>query len=272
MFKQPPTPRLRRLLGSSLLLAALLGTGVVPGFRPASVQAATADTMEDSILTWVNQSRVAIGLVPLRSDSRLRDLAGYRAGVMASTGVLSHTIAGCLSCQLNDRGIQWFATGEVIAYTTYAWGDAAAKSMYDWWHGSSGHWALLMSPYFNYVGVGIAYRSANASSWGSIVLTESDDHSPASATIRSGTVSGTTVTWSWIGVDLPLQTHTAGLRNYDVQFRVGSGTWTTLYAWTTLKSLSRTGAHGQYLGLRVRSRDWKLNVSWWSPEYRVWVP
>jgi uncharacterized protein YkwD len=268
-------PGLRRLrrLGLSSLLVLTMGSGLVPALAPLPVQASTADTMEDHLLTWINQSRASLGLKPLRSDPRLRDLAGYRAGVMAATNTLNHTVAGCLSCELTARGIQWYSRGEVIAATTYAYGDPAALSMFNWWKSSPYHWPLLMSATYNYIGVGIAYRSANASSWGSIVLTESVDHTSPWARMRYGWHSGTTVGWAWTGADRVLQTHTSGLRNYDVQYRVGYGTWVTIRSWTTTTYLTLYGrAHGHYYGLRVRSRDWRGYVSGWTAEVRVWVP
>src|SRR6266487_4214659 len=103
----------RGLLGRLLLataFAAVTGSGALPILHPATpARAATATSIEDTILASINQARVAKGLVPLRSDHSLRLLAEYRAGVMASKGILSHTIAGCLSCELTSRGIQYYS-------------------------------------------------------------------------------------------------------------------------------------------------------------------
>lgn len=271
-MRRPHHATLARL-GLALAVAVAAASGAVPGLQPGGVRATTADTMEDQILGLVNQSRAAKGLVALRSDVKLRDLAGYRAGVMASTGVLSHSIAGCLSCQLSARGIQWYLYGEVIAWTSYPYGSQAASAIFNWWKNSSTHWALLMSSKFNYIGVGVAYRSANATSWSSIVLTESADHTAPWASMASPSYSGTTAYWRWSGGDTRLQTHTAGLKNFDVQYRVDSGTWSTIRSATTLQSLSLTGrAHGHWYGLRVRGRDNLGYLSPYSAESRVWVP
>jgi uncharacterized protein YkwD len=269
-----PLPRdLRRPLVAGVLLAAVFASGFVPALQPAPVQASTATTMETEILGWINQSRVNLGLVPLRSHAGLRSLATYRAGVMASTGVLSHTIAGCLSCELNSRGIQWYSYGECIAWTSSSWGSQAAWSIFDWWRHSSTHWALLMSRTFNYIGIGVAYRSSNRTTWSSIVLTESVDRTRPTAHMRYGSDSGTTVSWGWRGADVRLQTHTAGLKNFDVEYRVDYGTWSVIHSGTTSTSLSLGGRpHGHYYSLRVRSRDWRGNVSYWTTSIRVWVP
>jgi uncharacterized protein YkwD len=259
-----------------LLLAVVVSTVVLSGFTavaaPHEVQAGTAETMESNIVGWINASRLKLGLRVLRVHSGLTILAGDRAATMASTGVLSHTISGCLSCQLTARAIQWFMDGEVIAENTYPWGDQSALALFNWWKSSPMHWDLLMSRNFNYLGVGVAYRSSNRMTFGSVVLTESVDQTAPWARMVSGSASGTTAAWTWTGDDIYLQTHTSGLRNFDVEYRLDSGSWGFLLRGTTARSLSLGGrAHGHYYGIRVRSRDWRGYLSWWTPETRVWI-
>ncbi len=226
--------------------------------------------MDAQIIGWINQDRVKLGLVPLRSYAALGSLATYRAGVMASTAVLSHTIAGCLSCELNSRGIQWYSYGEVIGWTSYPWGSKAAWAIFSWWKNSPLHWSILMSKTLNYLGVGVAYRSSNGTTWSSIVLTESVDHTLPVAHMRYGSASGTTVSWGWRGADALLQTHTAGLKNFDLEYRVDYGTWSVIRSGTTSTSLSLgSRPHGHYYSLRIRSRDWRGNVSYWTTSIRV---
>lgn len=252
-------------------LAALVAVGVGPLAHPSPVAAATAETMEANLLSWTNAERAKRGLVPLRLLSSLVTYSGGRATTLASTGALGHP--SCLSCELSARSIQSYSSGEAVAYTTWPWGDQAAQSIFNGWKGSSGHWALLMSNRFNYVGFGVAYRSAGASSWAAAVLTESLDQTTPWNRMSTGTRSGSTVSWTWLGNDTTLQTHTSGLKNFDVQYRVGSGAWSTIRSATTAKTLSLTGrASGQYYGLRVRARDNRGNVSSYSAELRVWVP
>src|SRR4051812_36104523 len=121
--------RPRRALLGRLVLAAVLatavGTGLTPLSRPGLAAASTTvgRTAETSLLSMINNARVSHGLVALRLDTRLRDLAEYRAGVMASTNTLSHTVAGCLSCQLTSRSIQYYSEGECIAWDSYSYPD-----------------------------------------------------------------------------------------------------------------------------------------------------
>ena len=259
----------RTLLGAAL--AAVLATAAGPLAHPSIVAAGTADTMEAKIISLVNGERTKRGLVPLRFHSGLVDLAGDRAAYMVSINQMQHI--SCLACTLTSRGIQWWAAAEDIAYTTYPWGDQAAMSIFNGWKNSSGHWAILMSSNLNYIGVGVAYRSANHATYASAVLTESKDRTAPRASMLTGSRSGTTVSWSWTGYDIGLQTHTSGLKNFDVQYRVGSGTWQTIRSGTTARSLSLSGrAHGHYYGLRVRARDNAGYVSSYSAEIRIWVP
>lgn len=266
-----PRAQLPRLLLATVF-AAVVGLGAIPAIhQPAVAQAATVGAVESGILTLINQNRAAGGLAPYRSDLREVSLAEYRAGVMAATHTMSHTVAGCLSCELTARGIQWYSEGESIAWTSYS-SDSAAAYFVKIWMSDSIHRALLMSAKFNYVGVGVAFGSGGTT-WTSVVLTESADHTRPYAWITAKSRVGSKVAWSWSGADVRLQTHTAGLRNYDVEYRVGYGTWTFIKSWTTstyLALYSRPSGH--YYGIRVRSRDWAGNVGYWSAESRIWVP
>jgi uncharacterized protein YkwD len=268
---RPALPAIGRLL-LAVVVSVVVLSGLTPVAAPGEARAGTAETMESHLVGWINSSRAKLGLHALRVHAGLTSLAGYRAGVMASTGVLSHTIAGCLSCELTARGIQKYSDGEVIAENTYTWGDQSALALFNWWKSSSMHWGLLMSRTFNYLGVGVAYRSSNKMTFGSVVLTESVDQTRGWSRMGSGGASGTTVSWSWNGGDIWLQTHTAGLRNFDVQYRVDYGTWSLIRSGTTAKSLSLSGrARGHYYAIRVRSRDWRGNMSAWTAEIPVWV-
>lgn len=266
----PARAAFRRLVLVAVL-AALVVTGVGPVSNPAPVSAGTAETIEAKLLTWINDARTRNGLQPLRLLPGLVDLAGDRASTVASTGRLAHP--SCLSCLITDRGIQWYMNGEILAYTTYPFGDQAAQSLFNSWKGSSFHWSILMSARFNYIGLGVVYRSSNKATYAAGVLTESRDYTRPWARMGAASRKATSATWTWSGADTRLQTHTSGFKNFDVQYRVGTGTWSTIRTGTTSTSLSKTGlAGGRYYGVRVRARDNKGYVSGWTAELRVWVP
>ena len=137
---------------------ALVSLSAGPLADPAPVQAGTAENMEAMLLSWINDARAKKRLPALHTTAKLVDLAGDRARKMAEVNEMRHI--KCLSCKLNRRGIEWDHCGEVIAYTTYPWGTQAAQSIFNGWKGSSFHWGLLMSPNFDKIGLGVAYRSS----------------------------------------------------------------------------------------------------------------
>lgn len=249
----------------SLGLAIAILIPLAPG------TAATATDAERQIMASVNRARADRGLVPLRSDYRIWMLADERAAAMANEELLSHSVAGSLPGTLTGRGIQWYAHGEVIAYTSASASTSAAE-LFRLWATSPPHWALLTNGRFNYLGIGLAHSDSGLS-YGSIILTESNDRTGARATMIKASVSGDDVRWTWRGADPQLQTHTAGLRDFTVQQRTDRGAWVTVATNTTRTArtvANRTRRH--WYGLRVRARDRAGNVGPWSTELRIWVP
>jgi uncharacterized protein YkwD len=268
----PSRPARRRR--STPLVIALAMAVLLPGaLGPAPVRAAiTATEAEAAILGWVNDARGGRGLAPLRRMYELAVIAGRRATRMAESNTLSHSAGGDLGAQLGDQDVTWYRYGETIGYSGAAWTYDAARALFDQWRRSSSHWSLLMSDRFNYVGVGLAYRSSNRRTFGSIVLTESPDRTAPWAWIVQGSRTGDTVRWVWDGRDPWLQRHTAGLRDFDIQYRVGSGDWRTLRndtITTTINLYDRArGTHS----LRVRATDRRGNVGAWTTPSTITVP
>jgi uncharacterized protein YkwD len=251
------------------LIAAMAATLLA---APASAATSAADA-EAMIISWINKDRSAAGLAPFRSDADLATIAGIRAQRMASANVMNHSVGGNLSAQLNWFDVTWYRYGENVGWSTYAWTVEAAQNIYKGWKASPPHKKLLMSTRFNYIGLGLAYRSSNKRTYASAVMAETNDHTNAYAKINRTSRSGDDIRWEWSGYDPRLQTHTAGLRDFDVQYRVGSGSWATLRndsKYGTLDLKNRTG--GRYYGIRVRATDRRGNVGPWTPESRIWVP
>ena len=164
-----PSPRLGRpniLLAA--VFAAFIGLAVGPVANPPPTQASTASNMEAQIVNWINQARASRGIPALKVGSKLTDLAGDRAVVLKNTQKLAHP--SCLSCVLRNRGISFRNCAEVVAWTGYPWGYEAAKSIFLAWKNSSTHWGILMSRSFTRIGVGVAYRSSNRTTWAAGVL------------------------------------------------------------------------------------------------------
>jgi len=267
------SPRTPTRAGVVAVAAFLIATFGIIG-SPAPARASTESTMESALRTWINNDRAAHGLRPLRHDSRLDTLAGQRASWMASHGTMSHTsYLGTVDQAYNTLGIRWYGCGEDIAATTYSWGLQAASNLYSMWKHSSGHWALLMSSQLNYMGIGVAYRSSNHTTYASITFLEGPDRTPPWKKMVSKSRSGTTIYFSWTGGDYLLQTHTSGLHNFDVEYRRDYGTWSVIRSGTTARSITLSGrAHGHYYSVRVRDRDGRGNLSSWSSTLTIWVP
>jgi uncharacterized protein YkwD len=264
----PPAPRRRAIVTR----AALIATFAIAAFAPSATAGSHSST-ESSLVGWINNARVARGLVPLRPHSSLVSIAGLRASRMAATNTMSHTIAGNVGSQLSSYGVRWYRYGENIGWSTAGWSSASAKAIFSMWMNSPSHKALILSDRFNYIGVGLAYRSSNRKTFGSAVFAETVDYTRAIGRMTGGTRSSNDLRWTWSGYDPKLQTHTAGLRDYDVQYRINYGTWVLLRDNTTATSLSLPDrSRGRSYAIRVRATDRRGNVGAWSAEKRLWIP
>jgi uncharacterized protein YkwD len=265
-------PRGRRPI---VALSAVLLAVISLSTTPTAVLASVATDAESLLVDLINEDRADAGLVPLRRLHPLAVVAGDRAAAMASANVSNHTVGGDLGDQLDDEGVVWYGYGETVGYSFAGWASGAARQLHDLWMGSPAHRDLLMSPDFNYVGAGLAYRSSNDRTFGTIVLTETADRSGARSWFATTTasISGRDITWRWSGADLLLQTHTAGLRDFDVQYRVGSGPWVTTRNDSTATSITLRGrTPGVTYGMRVRATDRRGNIGAWTAESRVTLP
>jgi uncharacterized protein YkwD len=151
-----------------LFLASFTTLSVGPLANPQPVQAGTAETMESKLVGWINAERAKRGIPKLSVGPRLVDFAGDRAATLAKTQKMTHP--DCLACMLRNRGVTFRSCAETLAYTTYPWGDQAAESIYRGWKGSSTHWGILMSRSYTRIGIGVAYRSSNHTTWAAAVL------------------------------------------------------------------------------------------------------
>ncbi len=246
---------------------------VLLGALAPTASAVTTTDFEYRILGWINKARADRDLKPLRADLRVWDLAGDRSAIMASKNVLSHSIAGNVGTSLTSRGIKWYRWGDAIAYTYKSNGTYATSDLFALWKGSSAHWALLMSPKYNYIGIGITYRSSTGKTFGDVVMIDGPDRSPPGAAMVSVSRDDNDVTWTWRGWDVVLQTRTSGVANYVVQYRVDSGSFSTIASATVAtRRISLDRVRGHSYGLRVAARDGAGNLGAWSSEMRIWVP
>ncbi len=270
----PRSPRRRALPGIRRSIILVLAMIAFVAVLATPVRAAvTATQAESMLLGWINEARADRGLVPLVRWSALAAVAGRRADWMATTNTMSHADAGNITTQLQGEGVTWYGYGETIGYTSASWTADAARGLFIGWRDSPPHWDLLMSDSFNYVGVALAYRSEASRTFGSIVLTDSVDHTGARGWMTSTSRVGDDIRWTWSGADRRLQTRTAGLRDFDVQYRIDRGDWRTIRNDTTTTALTlRDRAQGRAYSVRVRATDRRGTVGAWTNASRIWVP
>jgi uncharacterized protein YkwD len=264
--------RVARSIPAALIIAFVIGASVWATLA-GPVSASTESSMAGTILAQMNHDRAALGLVALRVDSRVAGVAVHRAEWMASTGTMTHdSYGGAVWDAVEAVGVHDYSSGEAIGSTNAPFGAAAAEYIYGLWRNSPEHWALMMSDSFNYVGVGVGYRGATGDTFASIVFVEGPDASRPVAEMTGAGQSGTSIFFTWTGRDGRLQSHTAGLRDFDVEYRVDGGAWTVIRAHTTSTQLilaNRTA--GRTYSVRVRDRDRRNNLSAWSSARTVSV-
>ena len=269
----PAPGRSRHALATILALVVAACTAAT-GPVPATASSVTAESAEASLLAWTNRDRAALGLVPLRSAPALIEIAGTRADNLAATSTFSHAAAGGdAAAALTAAGVQWFAWGENIAQWPGGVSSSALAGIYRAWQGSATHWAMLMSPRMNYVGFGLAVRSSDEWAVASTVFAESRDRTAPGARIVRATLNGTSVTFAWRGYDPLLQTRWAGVRDFDVWYRVDGGSWRLIRNDTTATSLRLTNrASGHRYEVMVRARDRAGTLGRPTAPAGIWVP
>jgi uncharacterized protein YkwD len=263
--------RIGLLVAAALVLGGAWLTGPAP---VAASTATTAATMESQILTFINADRAAAGLQALRRDSQLVTWSADRSSWMATHGSLTHTSWGGAPCTLyQNQRIKWYGCGEAIGNTTASFGSTAASFLYALWKNSPDHEALIMSKSYNYVGIGVSYRSSTHTTYASILFLEGPDISKPTAALSGPTLNGRSIHWSWSATDPVLQTHTAGIKDFDVQIRVDGKAWVNLRSNTTVTSETTPGERpGSTWALRVRADDRAGNASAWVTSATVVIP
>ena len=263
------TPARSRRFLPALLFAVLL-FGLAPGAVTAGQGPSTA---EARLHRLINAERSALGLVRLPWDRRLADIAQDRSDDMVANDYFAHPPSGVMAELLRKKNITWYRWGETLAWNTLSTATESADQVLEQWRNSEGHWNLLMSADFNYIAIGVARNSKGRYIWTALLLKGPDRTRPAAS--MNGTAQGLVasgkraVTVKWTGNDVPLSVLTAGLKDFKLQRRVGSGTWQAVTSWTTATSRTFELTVGTTYRFRVRSRDHNGNLSRWSAAVTV---
>lgn len=258
------------LIALALLLVVGLAPSAVAAVEPAAISPDSVAAAEKLALTLTNKRRTDKGLVALRADARLSELARERAEYMAQTEEFSHTQSDGTDVfdLMTADGITWYGAGEIIAWNTASLLDYSAQFAVKGWMDSPGHRAIILSTGYNYVGFGLAISPTSGKRYWAGVYLKGPDRTGGwtridSVVKKSYDATRTRVTIDWSGSDIKLQTLTSGFRYYQMQRRRDGGEWTT-YDVTTSSVLSRRWTKGHTYDFRVRARDKAGNWGAWK--------
>lgn len=249
-------------LVTSLVVALL----VVPAPALVAADDMTPDAAESRLVGLINRDRAAAGLVPVRVDERLREIARARSQDMATRSYFSHEQPDGRNVfdLITSRGITWYGAGEILAWNSWAELDESAAAADTGWLESAAHRAIVLSTDYNYVGVGLALAPDGRKLWTGVFMKGPDRTRPAAQATGVSSRSATQVRFAWRGSDIRLQSLTAGLRDFQVQRRQAGGSWAWLTRSTTSTARTVSVSGGRRYEFRVRARDRAGNVSRWS--------
>ena len=148
---------MRRTAVIGIAVALLAGTAALSPATP--VAAAPAD----DIHVLVNQARWAAGQPGLVRNAAMDGVAANWATQLAANGTLSHNPA--YSAEIPGG---WVAAAENVAQ-----GHPSAAAMHDGWMASAGHRANILG---DFTDIGIAFLSANGTTWGVEVFAKYPGH------------------------------------------------------------------------------------------------
>ena len=261
-------------LGRVLLVAVFAAVLLIPAAAPAVLANSGPSDAEAHALNLINAERGRMGRAPLHWDSRVSDIAQWRSDVQASKNQMLHDLQGVVS-RFNQQNIAWYDIGEALLHGTPRTPMESAEEAVRWWRGSKAHWDLLSSTGhdYNYIALGMTRARDGWYYWTAIVFDGPDRTPPKASMTNANTgkmVNGSrSVTVSWTGRDVQLFSHTAGLKDFKLQSRVGSGNWVTVTDWTTATSKTFQLDTGRTYSFRVKARDDRGNRSGWSDPLSV---
>jgi uncharacterized protein YkwD len=270
------------VLGAIACLAASIGPAgaasaaaspaPVPAIAPTAPIPDKPFALErDQLFAGVNADRATAGLVRFVRDPSLERVAQDRAEHLAASGVFGHPQAGApILDSVEATGIAPYAVGETLGWSGRSGTDAFA-SIRAMWAASPSHHAIVVSDLSSYAGVGVTIRGGRT--FVVLVTAETADRTPPVVDGVSVDRGGATLVVAWKADDPLLQSHTAGVRDATVQYRVAGGPWRVLQRANARGSatLPRLAA-GTPVEVRVRVRDRAGNLSSWVETAKTSAP
>lgn len=134
-------------------LPALAGACTLPG---------GVDGLRADVIAAINAERRANGLSALQQNAKLQEAAQGLACDNAARGTFSHVSADGTQLQgrLRRAGYRFTAANENV----YMGSGSAARAV-DWWMGSSGHRANILTQGLKDIGVGVAASGDGKVQW-----------------------------------------------------------------------------------------------------------
>jgi uncharacterized protein YkwD len=255
-------PAFRRVLLAAIVLTTLLAGALAV---PVAASDLTVDQARQYLFDRINTARANNGLAAVQLDARVQDIAQTRSDDMATNHYFGHLTNEQLAAMYSNRGIAWSKIGEILAANDYPALDTSADVAMSSWRNSSTHWDIITDGTYNFAGVGIA-KDDQSGDW---IWTVEFAREPVAVTkptvtftnsqVVPFTASTRKVQVSWAG-----SPGTYAIKDYKLQYRIGSGNWRTVFLATTRTATTLKVAHGKTVQFRVRARDVQLNKGVWT--------
>lgn len=146
--------------GGSTTGGGSTGSSTGGSSNTTNTSALTADELE--VFNLINEQRTKNGLLALKIDSEVQNVARIKAKDMVNNNYFSHTSPtyGSPFEMLNSFKVSYKTAGENIA------GNSSNSAAVTAWMNSSGHKANILNSSFNYTGIGVV----NGSKYGKIYV------------------------------------------------------------------------------------------------------
>ena len=229
------------LIASVLALVGLLGL-----FAPLVAEGASLDAAEQDLVARINGFRAARGLSTLAVSDTLTAAAKWMSGDMGSRNYFAHTsLDGRSPTQrMADAGYPAFGTwtGEDLAA-----GFTSSTDVLNGWINSPAHYAVLVNPRYQAIGVGRSYAAGSTYGWywtadfGAIV-----DAARAVPVSRASTPSVTRPVSSNVSSNVPVKVALPPDSGYHATWSAQSADPTVIVGSTAklVVALKNTGSRG----------------------------
>ena len=156
---------LRRALTISFALAAtviaLAGpAAAAPPIEPSLVSA----SVQGDLIALINGYRANNGLEPVSSNGALAGAATWMAGDMAAKNYIGHVSSDGRSPTQRISAFGYPATSMYTGENLGA-GYGTASAVFAGWQASAAHNAVLLSPNYNAIGIGLVYNATSTYRW-----------------------------------------------------------------------------------------------------------